>query len=264
MSQTQTQTHNVAAVYRRVNLVDFHGDTIRTFRDETGLCIWVSLKDLINNIGISLGAEHDRLTLDTGLIRHLHVSSIKAYMPDGTGVEELFIPHQKVNAYLFSVPVDNIPSSVTSGNLEAYQEDFLVVLNQHWMKIEGSAVSYSPLELRRAVIECSTSELRRSLITLSSSPDLNLEGEEADEYVDKVTLHAIMVIKQELGCHMKTYGSMTAVELDAINTAISSLRNYLELLILIGANSTTAVGNSLHGLKPWLLEMKKILKTSNN
>lgn len=253
----------VVRVYRRIEQMTFDGLPIRMFIDEHGICIWVAFKDIIENIGLSLNGEHDRFTYAPELWEALRLTTMKAYTPDGRGTSEIFIPHQTLNDYLYSIDLNGLPATAV-GNLKTMREDLLVSINKFWTeKSKSDSLStMDPLALRRAVLSSTVEELKRTLTFVSSAYDM--EGEHADAWIDKTIIHISYAVRSLANCQ-KTPSSMSAIELDLYNFSLNSIRSMLEMSVRTGAaDATHVVSEAMANLREVMKRPFQVVKMFAN
>ena len=143
------------------------GPGVVTFLDETGRCVFVDLRSLIEQIGIPLIAESDRLQNDNELVDSLGITFDFTYL-EGYKQKSLFCPLDHINDYLYSVPINELRAD-TAGNLQLYRTRFAIEADRHWSRLEKSEAVSNPLDWGRLIIG-----QRRYQVTQAVKP---LDGE---------------------------------------------------------------------------------------
>lgn len=141
-----------SVTFRRAERVSVDGGPgVITYLDETGEIIFIDVRSLIEEIGLPLIEETDRLANDPDLINHLCLSKDYSYV-DGYKQTSLFMPLNYANDYLYSIPIRELRPDA-AGNLQMYRERFAVEADRHWSRLEMSVAVQNPLEVRISLIQ---------------------------------------------------------------------------------------------------------------
>lgn len=143
------------------------GPGVVTFLDETGSTVFVDMRSLIEQIGLPLVEETDRLQHDGPLVEALHLTFDFTYL-DGYKQNSLFCPLDLINDYLYSIPINTLRPD-TAGNLQHYRQRFAIEADRHWSRLEKSEAVTNPLDWVKAMIY-----QRRYQVTQAVKP---LDGE---------------------------------------------------------------------------------------
>lgn len=126
------------------------GPGVVTFLDETGSTVFVDMRSLIEQIGLPLVEETDRLQHDGILVEALHLTFDFTYL-DGYKQNSLFCPLDLINDYLYSIPINTLRPD-TAGNLQHYRQRFAIEADRHWSRLEKSEAVTNPLDWSKAII----------------------------------------------------------------------------------------------------------------
>ena len=141
-----------SVTFRRAERVSVDGGPgVITFLDETGEVIFVDMRSLIEQIGLPLIEETDRLAQDGVLITALCLAQDYSYV-EGIKQKSLFMPLNYVNDYLYSVPINTLRPDA-AGNLQFYRERFAIEADRHWSRLEKSQAVANPLEVRTSLVQ---------------------------------------------------------------------------------------------------------------
>lgn len=143
------------------------GPGVITFLDETGSTVFVDMRSLIEQIGLPLAEESQRLQDDSGLVTALGITFDFTYL-DGYKQNSLFCPLDSINDYLYSIPINTLRPD-TAGNLQHYRQRFAIEADRHWSRLEKSEAVSNPLDWIKMAIG-----QRRYQVTQAVKP---LDGE---------------------------------------------------------------------------------------
>lgn len=212
------------------------GPGVVTFLDETGSTVFVDMRSLIEQIGLPLIEESDRLQNDGPLIEALHLTFDFTYL-NGYKQKSLFCPLDLVNDYLYSVPINKLRPDA-AGNLQFYRQRFAIEADRHWSRLEKSEAVSNPLDWGRLIIG-----QRRYQVTQAVKP---LDGD-ASEVFD-LCIRAV-------ADRPKPTDSLDSRELDLLALALSLSLDVLRFCIENGQDFGTALQNIQDGLeehiRPW-------------
>lgn len=212
------------------------GPGVITFLDETGSTVFVDMRSLIEQIGLPLIYETDRLQNDGPLVEALHLTFDFTYL-NGYKQKSLFCPLDLINDYLYSIPINSLRPEV-AGNLQHYRQRFAIEADHHWSRLERSEAVTNPLDWPKAIIH-----QRRYQVTQSVKP---LDGEAA--YVFDLCIRAAAGVP-------KPTDSLDARELDLLSLSLSLSLDVLRFCIENGQDFETALQYIKDGLeqhiRPW-------------
>ena len=135
--------------FRRAEFISIDGGPgVSTFLDETGDIVFVDVRSLIEQIGLPLLAESDRLTSDPRLVTQLQLCSDYSYN-EGFKQNSLFIPLDNINDYLYSIPEQD---GALQGNLQHYRVRFAIEADRHWSRLEKTHAAENALDWRRLLV----------------------------------------------------------------------------------------------------------------
>lgn len=144
------------------------GPGVVTFLDETGTIVFVDMRSLIEQIGIPLREETDRISNNEALIDALHLCKDFTYL-NGIKQTSLFIPLDFINDYLYSVPMPGLRPEV-AGNLDLYRQRFAIEADRHWHRLEKSEAATNPLDWSRLLINQRRYQISQAVKPLDSEP----------------------------------------------------------------------------------------------
>lgn len=212
------------------------GPGVVTFLDETGSTVFVDMRSLIEQIGLPLIDETDRLQNDAVLVESLHLTFDFTYL-DGYKQNSLFCPLDLINDYLYSVPINSLRPDA-AGNLQFYRQRFAIEADRHWSRLERSEAVTNPLDWSKALIN-----QRRYQVTQAVKP---LDGE-APAVFD-LCIRAV-------ADRPKPTDALDSRELDLLNLALSLALDVLRFCMENGQDFETALQYIKDGLeqhiRPW-------------
>lgn len=137
--------------FRRAEFISIDGGPgVSTFLDETGDIVFVDVRSLIEQIGLPIVTESDRLTDNPQLITQLQLCSDYSYN-EGFKQKSLFMPLDNINDYLYSIPIESLEGAV-AGNLQHYRVRFAIEADRHWSRLENSPAVQNGLDWRRLLV----------------------------------------------------------------------------------------------------------------
>lgn len=212
------------------------GPGVVTFLDETGSTVFVDMRSLMEQIGLPLIEESDRLQNDGPLVEALHLTFDFTYL-DGYKQNSLFCPLDLINDYLYSIPINTLRPDA-AGNLQHYRQRFAIEADQHWSRLEKSEAATNPLDWVRATIN-----QRRYQVTQAVKP---LDGD-AGEVFD-------LCIRAAAG-HPKPTDALDVRELDLMSLSLSLSLDVLRFCVENSQDFGTALQYIKDGLeehiRPW-------------
>lgn len=210
------------------------GPGVVTFLDETGSTVFVDMRSLIEQIGLPLIEESDRLQNDEPLQEALCLSLSFTYL-NGYKQKSLFCPLDYINDYLYSVPINTLRPD-TAGNLQAYRQRFAIEADRHWSRLEKSEASSNPLDWGKLIIG-----QRRYQVTQAVKP---LDGEAG--IVFDLCIRAA-------ADRPKPTDSLDVREIDLLALALSLSLDILRFCIENGQDFETALQYIKDGLEKHIL-----------
>lgn len=212
------------------------GPGVVTFLDETGSTVFVDMRSLIEQIGLPLIEETDRLQNDAVLVERLHLTFDFTYL-NGYKQNSLFCPLDLINDYLYSVPINSLRPDA-AGNLQFYRQRFAIEADRHWSRLERSEAVTNPLDWSKALIN-----QRRYQVTQAVKP---LDGEAPAVF--ELCIRAV-------ADRPKPTDALDVRELDLLNLALSLALDVLRFCIENGQDFETALQYIKDGLeqhiRPW-------------
>lgn len=137
--------------FRRAEHVSIDGGPgVVTFLDETGSFVFVDMRSLMEQIGLPLIEETNRLDDDKHLISALRLVVTFTYL-EGYKQNSIFCPLDSINDYLYSIPINELRPD-TAGNLQMYRQRFAIEADRHWSRLEKSEAATNPLDWSKALI----------------------------------------------------------------------------------------------------------------
>lgn len=210
------------------------GPGVVTFLDEG--TVFVDLRSLIEQIGLPLIEESDRLQNDGPLIEALRLTFDFTYL-NGYKQKSLFCPLDLINDYLYSIPINKLRPD-TAGNLTQYRQYFAVGADRHWSRLEKAEAATNPLDWGRAIVG-----QRRFQVTQAVKP---LDGE-ASAVFDLCIRAA--------ADHPKPTDALDARELDLLSLSLSLSLDILRFCVDNSLGFETALQYIKDGLeehiRPW-------------
>lgn len=224
--------------FRRAEFVSIDGGPgVSTFLDETGEIIFVDMRSLMEQIGLPLLAESDRLSADETLVTQLRIVKDFSYN-EGQKQYSLFIQLSNINDYLYSIPIQTLRPE-TAGNLQDYRQRFAIEADRHWSRLEHSQASQHALDWRRLLINHSRFQLMQVVKAL-----------------DGDATEIIQLCIKEVG-----YGAMTPIDnldarqLDMLNLALTLCQDVIAFCVENGQDFHTAMQYIRDGIEkhivPW-------------
>lgn len=212
------------------------GPGVVTFLDETGRTVFVDMRSLIEQIGLPLVQESERLQSDGPLVEGLCITFDFTYL-DGYKQKSLFCPLDFINDYLYSIPISTLRPE-TAGNLQHYRQRFAIEADRHWSRLEKSEAVANPLDWSRLIIG-----QRRYQVTQAVKP---LDGEAAPVF--DLCIRAVTD-------RPKPTDALDARELDLLALALSLCLDVLRFCMENGQDFETALRYIHDGLEkhiqPW-------------
>lgn len=224
--------------FRRAEFISIDGGPgVSTFLDETGNIVFVDMRSLIEQIGMPLIPESDRIAGDEALVRFCQISKDYSYN-NGLRQNSLFIPLNSVNDYLYSIPLTTLRADA-AGNLQAYRQMFVAEAHAHWSRLEKSQAAENAIDWRRLLINHSRWQLNRTVQPLDG------------DVTEIIQL-----------CHRAVaFGSLTTIDqldarqLDMLNLAFTLCQDVLVHCIDNGQDFDTAMSYIRDGIEkhivPW-------------
>lgn len=224
--------------FRRAEFISIDGGPgVSTFLDETGEVIFVDMRSLMEQIGLPLLEESDRLASDAVLVKGLCITKDYSYN-NGLKQNSLFIPLPNINDYLYSIPIQDLRADA-AGNLQLYRQQFMVEADRHWSRLEKSQASQNALDWRRLLLNHNRWQLKRTVQPL--------DGDETE--LIQMCMRAV------------SYGALTPVDtldarqLDLLNLAFTLCLDVLVYCIDNGQDFHTAMQQIREGIEkhimPW-------------
>lgn len=224
--------------FRRAEYVSIDGGPgVSTFLDETGGVVFIDMRSLMEQIGLPLLEESDRLAGDEMLVKALQISKDYSYN-EGIKQNSLFLPLDNVNDYLYSIPINTLRPDV-AGNLQLYRQRFMIEADRHWSRLENSQASQHALDWRRLLINHNRYQLMQVVKAL-----------------DGDATAIIQMCMKEVG-----YGALTPIDnldsrqLDMLNLALTLCTDVVVYCVENGQDFHTAMRYIHEGIEkhivPW-------------
>jgi len=224
--------------FRRAEYVSLDsGPGVSTFLDETGEMVFVDMRSLMEQIGLPLLAESDRLSGDEVLVRALQISKDFSYN-GGIKQNSLFIPLANINDYLYSIPIQTLKADV-AGNLAEYRQRFMVEADRHWSRLEKSQASQHALDWRRLLVNHNRYQLGQVVKALDG---------------DATEIIQLCLREVNFGA-MTPIDNLDARQLDMINLALTLCTDVVVFCVENGQDFDTAMQYIREGIEkhivPW-------------
>jgi len=224
--------------FRRAEYVSLDsGPGVSTFLDETGEMVFVDMRSLMEQIGLPLLAESDRLSGDEVLVRALQISKDFSYN-GGIKQNSLFIPLANINDYLYSIPIQTLKADV-AGNLTEYRQRFMVEADRHWSRLEKSQASQHALDWRRLLVNHNRYQLGQVVKALDG---------------DATEIIQLCLREVNFGA-MTPIDNLDARQLDMINLALTLCTDVVVFCVENGQDFDTAMQYIREGIEkhivPW-------------
>jgi len=224
--------------FRRAEYVSLDGGPgVSTFLDETGEMVFVDMRSLMEQIGLPLLAESDRLSGDEVLVRALQISKDFSYN-GGIKQNSLFIPLANINDYLYSIPIQTLKPDV-AGNLAEYRQRFMVEADRHWSRLEKSQASQHALDWRRLLVNHNRYQLGQVVKALDG---------------DATEIIQLCLREVNFGA-MTPIDNLDARQLDMINLALTLCTDVVVFCVENGQDFDTAMQYIREGIEkhivPW-------------
>lgn len=222
--------------FRRAEYVSIDGGPgVSTFLDETGEMVFVDMRSLMEQIGLPLLEESDRLAADEVLVKGLHISRDFSYN-EGIKQNSLFIPLDSINDYLYSIPIQTLKPDV-AGNLTDYRRRFMVEADRHWSRLENSQASQHALDWRRLLVNHSRYQLGQVVKAL--------DGEATD---------IIQLCLKQVGFGaIRPIDTLDARQLDMLNLAFTLCTDVIVFCVENGQDFHTAMQYIQDGVEQYIV-----------
>jgi len=121
----------------QTGVVPFHGKALLTAKDVESGKIYVAMKPIVENMGLSWSTQTEKLKSDQ------RYSLIEIPFETKGGIQEMLsLPLAQLAGYLFSINPNKVREDLR-GTIIAYQRETMDAINSYWMKGYASRAEYA-------------------------------------------------------------------------------------------------------------------------